>query len=41
MFRREYLPSVVNVVTKSLEIPDQTKAEFFQFNIPQIHENIG
>ena len=41
MFRREYLSSVVNVLTKSLKISDETKADFFQLNLPRIHEKIG
>ena len=38
MFRREYLSSVVNVLTNSVKIPDQTKEDFFLLNLPQIHE---
>ena len=41
MFRREYLSSVVNVLTKSVEISDQTIADFVQLNLPQIHDKIG
>ena len=41
MFRREYLLSVVNVLTNSVKIADQTIADFVQLNIPQIHEKIG
>ena len=41
MFRREYLSSVVNVLTKSLKMSDQTKADFFELNLPRIHEKIG
>ena len=41
MFRREYLSSVVNVLTKSLKMSDETKADFFQLNVPGIHEKIG
>ena len=41
MFRREYLSSVVNVLTNSVEISDQTIAYFVQLNLPQIHEKIG
>ena len=29
MFRREYLSSVVNVLTNSVKISDQTIADFF------------
>ena len=38
---REYLSSVVNVLTNSVKISDQTKADFVQLNFPQIHEKIG
>ena len=41
MFRREYLSSVVNVLTNSVKISDQTIANFVQLNLPQIHEKIG
>ena len=41
MFRTEYMSSVVNVLTNSLKISDQTKADFFQLNLPRIHERIG
>ena len=41
MVWREYLSSVVNVLTNSVKISDQTKAEFVQLNLPQIHEKIG
>ena len=41
MFRREYLSSVVNVLTKSLKISEQTKADILQLNFPRIHEKIG
>ena len=41
MFRREYLSSVVNVLTNSVKISDQTKADFLQLNLPSIHEKIG
>ena len=40
MFRKEYLLSVVNVLTNSLKILDQTIAEFFQLNLPRIHEKM-
>ena len=40
MFRREYLSSVVNVLTNSVKISDQTKAVFATLNLPQIHEKI-
>ena len=41
MFRREYMLSVVNVLTNSVKIPDPTIADFFQLNLPWIHEKIG
>ena len=41
MFRREYLSSVVNVLTNSVKISEQTKADFAQLNLPEIHEKIG
>ena len=41
MVWREYLSSVINVLTNSVKISDQTKADFVQLNLPQIHEKIG
>ena len=41
MFRREYLSSVVNVLTNSVKISDATIADFAQLNLPQIHEKVG
>ena len=41
IFRREYMLSVVNVLTNSVKIRDQTKADFATLNLPQIHEKIG
>ena len=41
MFRREYLSSVVNVLTKSVKISDQTKADIPQLNLPRFQEEIG
>ena len=41
MFRREYLPSVANVLTNSVKISHQTKADFVQLNLLRIHEKIG
>ena len=35
--RQEYLSSAVNVLANSLKIFDQSKAVFFQLNIPEIH----
>ena len=41
MFSREYLSSVVSVLTNNVKISDQTKADFLQLNLPRIHEEIG
>ena len=41
MLRREYLSSVVNMLTKSLKMSDQAKADFLQFNLPQTHKEVG
>ena len=41
MFPQKYLSSVINVLTNSVKIPDQTKADFAQLNLPWIHEEIG
>ena len=41
MFRRQYLSSVVNVLTNNVKISDQTKADFVQLNLPRIHEKRG
>ena len=41
MFRREYMFSVVNVLTNSVKIPVPTIEDFVQLNLPQIHEKIG
>ena len=41
MFGREYLSSVVNVLTKSLKMSDQTKSDFFQLNLPRTHKKVG
>ena len=41
MFRREYLSSVVNVLTNSVKISDQSKADFETLNLPQTYEEIG
>ena len=41
MFRREYLSSVVKVLTNSVKISDQTIADFVHLNLPRIHEKIG
>ena len=41
MMRREYLYSAVKVLTKSPNILDLTKADFFQLHLSQIHGKIG
>ena len=41
MFRREYMLSVVNVLTNSVKTSDPTIADFFQLNLPLIHEKMG
>ena len=41
MFRREYLSPVVNVLTNSVKISDQTKADLVQLNLPRIHKKVG
>ena len=38
---REYLSSAVNVLTNTLNISVQTKADFFLLNLPRIHEERG
>ena len=40
-FLREYLSSAVNVLAKRLNISVQTKADFFQLNLPRIHKKVG
>ena len=37
----EYFPSAVNVLTNRLNISVQTKADFFQLNLPLIHKKSG
>ena len=37
VLRQEYLLSAVNVLANSLKIDDQSKAVFFQLNLPEIH----
>ena len=39
--QREYLLWAVNVLTNSVKVSDQTKADFFQLNISQMHGKIG
>ena len=39
--RQEYLPSAVSVLASSLKIYDQSKAVFFQLNLPEIHGKKG
>ena len=41
MFRREYLSSVVNVLTKSIKISDPTIEDFVQLNLARIQKKIG
>ena len=41
MFQLEYMSSVVNTLTNSVKISDQTKADFVQLNLPRIDEKIG
>ena len=41
MLRQEYMSSVLNVLTNSVKISDQTEADFVLLNLPQIHEKIG
>ena len=41
MFRRKYLSALVNVLTSSVKILNQTKADFVQLNLRRIHEKIG
>ena len=41
ILRNEHLPSAVNVLANSLKIFDQSKAVFFQLNLPEIHEEKG
>ena len=37
MLQQEYLSSAVNVLANNLKIYDQSKAVFFQLNLPEIH----
>ena len=41
MFQKEYMSSVVNVLTNSVKILDHTKASFAQLNLPPIHDKIS
>ena len=41
VLRQEYLTSAVSVLAKSLKIFDQSKAVFFQLNLPEIHAKKG
>ena len=41
MLRREYLSSLVKLLTNSVKISDQEKPDFATLNLPQIHEKIG
>ena len=40
IFRREYLSSVFNVLTNSVKISDQTKADFAQLNLPGVQRKL-
>ena len=39
--RHEYLSSAVNVLANSLKIFNQSKAVFFQLNLPEMHGKKG
>ena len=39
--RQEFFSSAVNVLANSLKISDQSKAVFFQLNLPEIHGEKG
>ena len=39
--RQEYLSSEVNMLANSLKNYDQSKAVFFQLNLPEIHREKG
>ena len=39
--RQEYFSSSVNVLTNSLKFFNQSKAVFFQLNLPEIHGKKG
>ena len=41
MFWREYMLSVVNVLTNSVKIPVPTIEDFVQLNLARIHEKVG
>ena len=41
MVWREYLSALVNVLTNSVKILNQTKADFVQLNLRRIDEKIG
>ena len=41
MLRKEYLSSAVNVLANSLKIYVQSKAVFFQLNLPEFHGEKG
>ena len=41
VLRQEYLSSAVNVLENSLKIYEQSKAVFFQLNLPEIHGEKG
>ena len=39
--RMEFLSSAVNVLANSLKVFNQSKAVFFQLNLPEIHGQKG
>ena len=41
MLQREYLSWALNVLTNSPKISDPTKADLFQLNVSEIHEETG
>ena len=41
VLRQEYLSSAVYALANSLKIYDQSKAVFFQLNLPEIHREKG
>ena len=41
ILRQEYLSSAVNVLADSLKVYDQSKAVFFQLNLPENHGEKG
>ena len=41
ILQQEYFSSAVNVLANSLKIYDESKAVFFQLNLPEIHGKKG